>query len=179
MLRLLILAFLVVATPAFAADWPAPLPPTIVNTDGYVPISHPAVAPDKTRTYRFVVNVTRAGKTPDAPAMGVLQAGDTINTLRAGGVPMDHIQVVLAFHDAALDSILSEAAYKAKHGVMNPNLPILQSLKRHGVHLFVCGQNLAADNVDPKTLTPLVTIAADALVVLVTYQNRGYALLSF
>jgi intracellular sulfur oxidation DsrE/DsrF family protein len=48
-----------------------------------------------------------------------------------------------------------------------------------GVELFVCGQNLAADNIDPKTLSPEVRIAADALIVLMTYQSKGYALLSF
>ena len=45
--------------------------------------------------------------------------------------------------------------------------------------IFVCGQNLAADKIDPKTLSPDVQIATDALIVLMTYQNNGYSLLSF
>jgi len=43
--------------------------------------------------------------------------------------------------------------------------------------LFVCGQNLAFAQVDPKILTPSVSVASDASIVLMTYQNRGYALL--
>jgi intracellular sulfur oxidation DsrE/DsrF family protein len=52
-------------------------------------------------------------------------------------------------------------------------------MKRQGVELLVCGQNLAADHVDPKTLSPAITVASDALIVLIAYQNKGYAVLSF
>lgn len=45
--------------------------------------------------------------------------------------------------------------------------------------MFVCGQNLVSDKIDPKTLSPDVSVASDGLIVLMTYQNRGYALLSF
>jgi len=33
--------------------------------------------------------------------------------------------------------------------------------------------------VDPKTLSPDVAVASDALIVPMRYQNAGYALLSF
>jgi intracellular sulfur oxidation DsrE/DsrF family protein len=52
-------------------------------------------------------------------------------------------------------------------------------MKKCGVEFFVCGQYLAGEKIDPKTLTRDVTIAADALLVLMEYQNKGYALLSF
>ena len=71
------------------------------------------------------------------------------------------------------------AAYQAKFGMANPHLDTIRKMKAAGVEFFVCGQNLAADNVDPATLVPEVRVASDALIVLITYQNRGYALLSF
>ena len=52
-------------------------------------------------------------------------------------------------------------------------------MKKQGVQFYVCGQYLAGEKIDPKTLSPDVTIAADALLVLMEYQNKGYALLSF
>jgi intracellular sulfur oxidation DsrE/DsrF family protein len=45
--------------------------------------------------------------------------------------------------------------------------------------MYVCGQNLAFEKIDPTTLAPEVAVASDALIVLMTYQNKGYALLSF
>lgn len=47
------------------------------------------------------------------------------------------------------------------------------------MRLLVCGQNLAFAKIDPAALTPDVQVASDALIVLMTYQNKGYALLSF
>jgi len=63
--------------------------------------------------------------------------------------------------------------------VSNPNLKVLSQLKKSGAEIFVCGQNLAVDKIDPKTLSTDVEFASDALIVLMTYQNNGYSLLSF
>ena len=52
-------------------------------------------------------------------------------------------------------------------------------MKKTGVQLFVCGQNLAFEHVDPKTIVPEVAVASDALIVPMTFQNDGYAILSF
>jgi intracellular sulfur oxidation DsrE/DsrF family protein len=83
------------------------------------------------------------------------------------------------FHGAAVDGILDDTHYKAKFGTNNPNLKVIGEMKKHGVELFVCGQYLAAEKIDPKTIMPDVMLAADALLVLIQYQNEGYALMSF
>jgi intracellular sulfur oxidation DsrE/DsrF family protein len=63
--------------------------------------------------------------------------------------------------------------------VSNPNLKVLEGLRKAGVEIFVCGQHLAFAGIDPSTMAPLVTVASDALIVLMTYENDGYALLGF
>jgi intracellular sulfur oxidation DsrE/DsrF family protein len=63
--------------------------------------------------------------------------------------------------------------------VANPNLKVLAELKKAGVEIFVCGQNLAHENIDPKIISPDVAVASAAQIVLMTYQNDGYALMSF
>ena len=60
-----------------------------------------------------------------------------------------------------------------------PNLKVLHELKKTGVQLFVCCQNLLAENIDSETISPDVAVASDALIVLMTFQNDGYALISF
>jgi hypothetical protein len=40
-------------------------------------------------------------------------------------------------------------------------------------------QYLAAEKIEPESVVPEVTVAAEALLVLIQYQNNGYALLSF
>jgi len=52
-------------------------------------------------------------------------------------------------------------------------------MKKRGVEFFVCGRYVVGEKIDPKTLTADVQLAADALLVLMQYQNKGYALMSF
>ena len=77
------------------------------------------------------------------------------------------------------NGILDDAHYKAKFGVPNPNLSVLSELKKRGVELFACGQFIVAERIDPKSLSPDVSIASDAWLVLIAYQNKGYALMLF
>jgi intracellular sulfur oxidation DsrE/DsrF family protein len=58
-------------------------------------------------------------------------------------------------------------------------LKVLSELKKLGVQLFVGGQNLLAENIEPKIISPDVTVASDALIVVMAFQNDGYALMGF
>ena len=106
-------------------------------------------------------------------------AGSELNALAVCGIPLTTAKFIIVFHGSAMNGILDDAHYKEKFGVLNPNLKILSELKKAGVKLFVCGQNLLAENIDPKIISPDVLVASDALIVLMTYQNDGYALMSF
>ena len=53
--------------------------------------------------------------------------------------------------------------YKAKFGIGNPNPKTIAEMKKQGVEFYVCGQYLAGEKIDPRTLVPDVTVAADAL----------------
>ncbi len=169
---------------AFAIDgpgppWPPAKAPVIAAADGYVVIPGAAVAPDPARKYLAIFDATRGAGKPTELLPAVNMAGSELNAFGVAGVPPANVRFALVFHGQALDGILDDAHYRAKFGVPNPNVPVLERFRKAGVELFVCGQNLAADHVDPKSLTPSVTVASDALIVLMAYQNRGYALLSF
>jgi len=172
-------ALLLSASVAHAYRWADPVKPAIPGTSAYVPIPTATVRPQPARIYRAVYDATRAAEKPDQILPALDMAGSELNLFAAEHVPFTHVKFAVVFHGAALDGILDDAHYRAKHGMANPNLPVIAAMKRAGVEFFVCGQNLAYDQVDPATLTPDVKLALDALVVLMTYQNTGYALLSF
>ena len=177
--------FLVVATATTLAatlvdaEWPAPKAPIIPEADGYVVIPNVAQPPEPSRTYRAIFDANRAADRATQLVPAINMAGSELNALGAAGVPLHNAKFVVVFHGDAMAGILDESHYKAKFGVSNPNLKVIAAMKKAGVELFVCGQNLAFDKIDPKTLTPDVTIASDALIVLMKYENDGYALLSF
>ena len=111
------------------------------------------------------------------PALNM--AGSGLNALGVCGIPLTHAKFVIVFHGAAIYGILDNEHYMKKYGTNNPNLNVLAELRKTGSQLFVCGQNLAGENIDPKTISKDVTIASDALIVLMSYQNDGFALMSF
>jgi intracellular sulfur oxidation DsrE/DsrF family protein len=164
---------------AGAGDWPPPVTPVIPAADGYVAIPGAAVPPVPSATYRAIFDATQGPAKPSQLVPAINMVGSELNALAAVGVPLAHVKFVVVFHGAAMSGLLDDAHYRSRFGVQNPNLAVLNQLAKTGVELFVCGQNVAADKLDPKTLAPQVRIASDALIVLMTYQSKGYALLSF
>ena len=162
-----------------AGQWPPPKAPAVPGADGYVEIPNATLAPTKNSSYRAIFDATRRADKPTELLPALNMAGSELNALAAANVPMANAKFALVFHGPAVDGILDEAHYKAKFGTNNPNLRAIAEMKKHGVEFFVCGQYLAAEKIDPKSLVPEVTVAADALLVLIHYQNNGYALLSF
>ena len=167
------------ALAASAQEWPAPKAPSIPLADGYVRIPNAAVTPAPKTIYRSIFDGTRPAAEPDKILPVVNAVGGVLNDLAVGRVPRANRQFAVIFHGPAVDGILDDAHYRAKYGVPNPNLPVLVQLKKQGVVLLVCGQHLAAEHIDPKTLSPEITVASDAFLVLINYQNRGYALMLF
>jgi len=167
------------ASATAAGQWAAPKAPVIPQADGYVSISKAAVPPDKSRTYRAIFDATHGTDKPTDLVPALNMAGSELNLFGAAGVSLKNVKFAVVFHGSAMDGLLDDSHYRAKFGVENPNLKVMEEMKKRGVELFVCGQNLAFEKIDPKTLSPDVQVASDALLVLMAYQNDGYALLTF
>ena len=173
------LLVLIALSTSVAAQWPEPKSPVIQQADGYVAIPNAALSPDKETKYRAVFDATRAASKPTNLLPAINNAASELNAIAAVGAPLSNAKFVVVFHGAGVDGILRNDQYKAKFGTDNPNIEAIRQMKKAGVEFFVCGQYLAAEKIDPNTLVSDVTLAADALLVLIHYQNNGYALMSF
>jgi intracellular sulfur oxidation DsrE/DsrF family protein len=162
-----------------AADWPPPKSPAVPTADGYAAIPGAALSPTSATKYQAVFDATRPATKPTELVPAINMAASELNALAAVNAPLSNAKFAIVFHGSAVDGILDSEHYKAKFGIDNPNLKVIREMKKAGVEFFVCGQYLAAEKVDPKTLSPEVALAADALLVLMHYQNKGYALISF
>ncbi len=153
--------------------------PVIPEADGFVVIPNAKIPPDKNHIYLAIYDATRAPKDSSQMLPALNMAGSELNAFGVSHIPLSHAKFVVVFHGAAINGILDNDHYKTKFGINNPNLKVLSELKKAGVELFVCGQNLLGENIDPKIISPDVAVASDALIVLMAYQNKGYALMSF
>jgi intracellular sulfur oxidation DsrE/DsrF family protein len=164
---------------SIAGAWPAAQSPAIPEASGYVSIPGAAFMPEEGKTYRAVFDATRGAGKPTELLPAIDMAASELNALAVESVPLAHAKFALVFHGKAIDGILDDVHYRSKFGVKNPNLVVLAEMKRQGVGLYVCGQNLAADNIDPMSLTTDVKVASDALLALIELQSQGYQLLSY
>jgi intracellular sulfur oxidation DsrE/DsrF family protein len=162
-----------------AQAWPAPQSPAVPEASGYVHLEGAPFTPTRHEVYKAAFNATLAADKPGDLLPALDNAASELNALAVEGVPLAQAQFAVVFHGGALDGILDDAHYRAKYGIANPNLPVLRKLKAQGTGLYVCGQNLVAAHVDPKTLAPEVEVASDALLVLIALQQKGYAQLDF
>jgi len=177
---LVVFTFLCIGTFSVTAQhWPEAKAPVIANADPYVSIPGAALLPTSKSVYKGIFDGTKMSKTPDLLVPAVNAVGGLLNDLAVGGTLRANMHFVIVFHGPATDGILDNEHYKAEYGVDNPNLPALAKMKKMGVELYVCGQHLAGNNIDPKTLSPDVRVASDAYLVLLGYQNKGYGVMFF
>ena len=180
MVRFLVFSGLLSMTAAtLAAPAPQFQSPVVAQADGFVAIPGAVIPPTTATTYTAVFDAKSAAAKPDALLPAINMAGSELNGLSVSHVPLSHAKFTLVFHGAAMDGLLRDDLYRRKFGVPNPNLAALAALKKAGVELLVCGQQMAGDGLTPAMISSDVTLASDALIVLMTYQNRGYALMSF
>ena len=164
---------------ALGAGWPAAQSPAIPEASGYVHIEGAPFTPTVHDVYKAVFDARAGAGKPTELLPALDMVASEVNALAVEKVPLAHAQFAVVFHGDAIDGILDDAHYKAKFGVRNPNLPVLAKLKAQGTGLYVCGQNLAALDLDPRALAPDVEVASDALLTLIALQQKGYALLSY
>jgi len=153
--------------------------PVIPEADGFIILPNAALQPDTNLTYKAIYNATRIPEDAKHILPALNMAGSELNALGACNISISHAKFVIVFHGDAIYGILDSLHYRQKFGTDNPNLKVLSELKKAGVKLFVCGQNLLAENIDFKTISNDVTLASDALIVLMTFQNNGYALMDY
>jgi len=131
--------------------------------------------PDPKMTYKVVFDLATASPKTDDVNPGLTGVARYVNTLGKYGVPADHRKIAVVFHRDATEVILNNETFKARnHGHDNPNIPLIQGLKKAGVDFRVCGQAVLAHKIDPKTIMPEIELDLWALTTLVDLQLHGY-----
>ena len=97
-----------------------------------------------------------------------------LNTLAKAGVPADHRKIAVIFHQGGTDIIMNNEAYNARHGQDNPNVALIQALKKAGVEFHVCGQAVLGREIDPKTIMPEIQVDLWALTTIINFELKGY-----
>lgn len=156
-----------------AAQTPELVYPIIPKVGGVVAVPH-AAEPPRTGA-KVVFDVATDAKAADLNK-GLERVARLLNLYGAAGLKPSEVKIALVVHGEATKCVLTETAYKARFGgVSNPNLAVIEALRKAGVEVFVCGQALAYKGFKTTDVADGVQVASAALTVVINKQMDGYA----
>ena len=157
----------------------------IKNHGGIVVLPDAAQQPKKNS--KVILDIT-ADKVEGGVILGLDRAALILNEYTEAGVGIDNgFKMAIILHGAATKAALSHEGY-AKHTdsyktdlgkTNNPNLELIQELKKAGVNIYVCGQALAHHGYATSEVAPDVKVAVSAATVNINVQMDGYAYIPF
>ena len=136
-----------------------------------------AYQPFPDQTYKIVFGLTRGAKQPGEVNPGLDRVARTVNLYVAAGVPLKQLKFVAVASGDAAALALNDEQYRAKFGVANPNLPLVEELRKAGIDVSVCAQAVAENNFQYGWVDKRVTLALSALTTMTTLEHDGYALM--
>ena len=156
----------------------APQFPAVADFGGIQNWPNAAERPDKNLRYRVLFNITKQASAPDQVNPSLEKVARFLNLLAADGVKPEAGDVVAIVHGSATTLVLSDKAYRDRHGgTANPNLKLIGRLREAGAAVHVCSQALAKHEIRENEVAEAVQIDVAALTTLANLQLRGYALI--
>ncbi len=142
-------------------------------------IPNPDFKTDTTLVFKAVFDVSKAPEDPAKRNPYVETIARFLNMHEKAGVPESQLHVRMAMHGPAAYGLLSNAAYKEKFEVDNPNIALFEALDRADVEVILCGQTAGSRNIGIERRLPLTQIALSAMTILIQSQEEGYQLIAF
>ena len=156
----------------------APARPAVPGFGATHTAPHAAEHPSKLLRYKVVFSITQGNDDKTKPNASLDKVARFMNLLAADGVQPVPGDVVAVIHGKATPIVMDEAAYRARNnGAANPNLDLIDQLKKAGVSVRVCSQALAAASIASEAVDKRVEIDVAALTTLANLQLRGHALI--
>lgn len=145
---------------------------------GVIPVADPTEIPDPNIDYKLLFELTAVN--PDSTAAevnnGLMEVVRKMNLHVASGIPLKRIIPVIVVHAGALHAFKTNVAYQKKYKMDNPNIKVIDDLKKLGAKFIACGQAMAFLEIKKEDLLPDMRISVTAQTVLSHYQLKGYVL---
>jgi len=140
-----------------------------------VPVPNPSFTGDRTLDYKVLWDVSAAPAKPDEMPAGMARPANFLMLAEANGIDRARVHLALIVSGGAVQSVLTNDAYKAATGVDNPSLALLKAMSDAGVQVIVCGQAMAGRRITRDQVLPFVKVATSATFARATLHAQGYA----
>jgi intracellular sulfur oxidation DsrE/DsrF family protein len=129
--------------------------------------------------YRVAYEIMQRLGEPTRPHQRLDAAARFVNMHAHAGVPSENIQLAIVLHGGGTQTALTNEAYRKRHSVDNPNLPLLNALSDAGVNIYLCEQSRIRSGTSPDEVAAPVKSALSAMTVIVNLQEDGYQFLTY
>lgn len=143
----------------------------------FYPVDNPEFKIDKQQVFRVLFDVVENNTDKSSPHTFLNTAARFLNMHTYAGVPLSQLHVALVVHGGAYDAVLTDAAYKEKYGINNPNTLLIEQLTQAGVQVILCGQTANARGISPELRNPNVAVAFSAMTAILQLQNQQYRMI--
>mgnify|MGYP001038939621 FL=1 len=129
---------------------------------------------DKELNYKLAVDITD-GITDSTQVMGPLrEVARTYNLNIANKVPKRKLETAVVLHGSAIYGLLNNDEYQKRYGVTNPNIEVIELMKKEGIEFYVCAQVLAFRRISEESITKEVALSLSAKTALFNLDQMGY-----
>lgn len=178
--RILILGGMIfIANLALGQDAKRMMGPVIKDFGPVFRVENPDFKTDTTKTYKVVFDIYNTPEDPTKVNPMLNTLARFLNMHAGAGVPVEQLHIAGVVHNKATHDVLDNVGYKAKYGVDNPNLPLLDALEKVGVEVYICGQSISARGVNRTELHESVGVGLSAMTIILSLQSDGYQLIKF
>ncbi len=153
--------------------------PIIAEFGGVYQVADQDFELDTNGVFKVVFDVGRTFEANDRPNPLIETAARFLNMHAQNGVKPENMKVALVVHGSASQDILTDKAYHKKHGIDNPNTPLIKALNDAGVDIILCGQTAGYRNITRSDALREVKFALSAMTALIQLQNNEYRLINF
>jgi len=165
---------------AVAADYPgAETGPAVPGYGPVFPVPEGAFALSNDRVYKVSKDVSASADDPAERNPNIEALARFLNMQARAGTAREQLRVAMIVHGGAWKDLLTDAAYRERFGIANPNTGLLDGLAAAGVKVYLCGQTAAYRKVTPAVLNPGVELSLSAMAAHVQLQSEGYTLIPF
>jgi intracellular sulfur oxidation DsrE/DsrF family protein len=150
--------------------------PAIQGAGRIHPMPQSAYQPNREATYKVVFWLTKAADKSNQLNPALERVARTVNLYVGAGVPLNHLKFIAVASGPATAIALNDAHYHKQYGTTNPNLPVIEELRKVGVDITVCGQAVAEHHYQHDWIDSHIRLALSALTTIIDLQQKGYAL---
>ena len=171
----------VVVTAALAAQTPAPPAkgPVVADFGAVYVVPNPGLPTPMLQELKIRFDVSETPADVKAVSPQLETAARFLNMHAKAGVSPERLKVAVVVHGDAAKDMLSNEAYRKRHGIDNPNLALLEALKRAGARLYLCGQSAGSRGIAASEMAAPVQMALSAMTAHLVLNAEGYVLNPF